>query len=156
MISTFIELPEERDLLFNAIHSIDCVSDKAAWAIKWSEDMASPFACRLAAFAAVEGIFFSSSFAIIFWLKSRGVMPGLSFANELISRDEGLHQEFACELFKRILHKPDPAVITSMVTEAVNIEKKFVRGEFTLTSHGPPSPNGFHIGQMRYLSTSLE
>ena len=89
-------------------HPVPCIAKKADWAIRWINDMSSTFASRLVAFAAVEGIFFSGSFASIFWLKKRGLMPGLTFSNELISRDEGLHTDFACLLFSHLNHRPDP------------------------------------------------
>lgn len=98
MIDTFVRDDEEKDRLFNAIERIPCVAKKAEWAIKWIRDKRSAFSTRLIAFAAVEGIFFSGSFAAIFWLKQRGLMPGLTTSNEFISRDEGLHTDFACLL----------------------------------------------------------
>ena len=111
--------------LFNAIEEIPSVSKKANWAIKWINSDAS-FATRLVAFAAVEGIFFSGSFCAIFWLKRRGLMPGLTFSNELISRDEGMHTEFAVLLYSMIKNKLDYKVIKEMITEAVEIEKEFI------------------------------
>jgi ribonucleotide reductase beta subunit family protein with ferritin-like domain len=115
----------EKDRLFRAIETIPCVKAKADWALKWFNPD-RPFAERLVAFACVEGIFFSGSFCAIFWLKKRGLMPGLSFSNELISRDEGLHQEFAVELY-HMLRKPSrEKVIRDIVREAVQIEKNFI------------------------------
>jgi ribonucleotide reductase beta subunit family protein with ferritin-like domain len=99
LIDTLISDKEDKQFLFNAIHTIPCVSKKAAWALKWTTSNNS-FAERLVAFAAIEGIFFSGSFCAIFWLKKRGLMPGLTFSNELISRDEGIHTDFACMLYK--------------------------------------------------------
>jgi ribonucleotide reductase beta subunit family protein with ferritin-like domain len=107
-------------------HTVPCVRKKADWAMKWIEDQSSGFAERLIAFAAVEGIFFSGSFAAIFWLKKRGLMPGLTFSNELISRDEGLHCDFACLLFKHLQHKPANDVILAIILEAVAIEQEFL------------------------------
>ncbi len=111
--------------LFAAIQTIPCVKKKAEWAIRWMNDSGS-FGERLVAFAAVEGIFFSGSFCSIFWLKKRGMMPGLTFSNELISRDEGLHCDFACLLLSKLKHKPAPTVIRKIVCDAVTVEKEFV------------------------------
>lgn len=125
LIETYIRNAEERDFLFNAIKNIPSVRDKADWAIKWIEDKDSDFATRLVAFACVEGIFFSGAFASIFWLKKRGLMPGLTFSNELISRDEGLHCEFACHLHR--YHLSNKCARTKeVVMDAVRIEKKFL------------------------------
>ena len=125
LIDTYIKDPKERDHLFNAIETVPSVKKKAEWALKWIES--ESFAERLIAFAAVEGIFFSGSFCSIFWLKKRGLMPGLAFSNELISRDEGLHCEFACLLHnKYIQNKVSAERITQIITEAVDIEKEFV------------------------------
>jgi ribonucleoside-diphosphate reductase subunit M2 len=125
LIDTYIKDPLERDYLFNAIETMPCVKKKADWAIRWIGDD-SPFGERLVAFAAVEGIFFSGSFAAIFWLKKRGVMPGLTFSNELISRDEGLHTDFACLLFSHIVHKPPKERIYEIIADAVAIEQEFL------------------------------
>jgi ribonucleoside-diphosphate reductase subunit M2 len=100
------------------------VKEKADWALKWTGTKTATFAERVIAFAAVEGIFFSGSFASIFWLKKRGLMPGLTFSNELISRDEGLHCDFACLLFTKLKHRPSPETIRSIITDAVAIEQK--------------------------------
>jgi ribonucleoside-diphosphate reductase beta chain len=125
LIDTYIKDSKERDHLFNAIETVPSVKKKAEWALKWIES--ESFAERLIAFAAVEGIFFSGSFCSIFWLKKRGLMPGLAFSNELISRDEGLHCEFACLLHnKYIQNKVSSERITQIITEAVDIEKEFV------------------------------
>lgn len=105
---------------------VPCIRKKADWAIKWIEDKSSTFAQRLVAFAAVEGIFFSGSFASIFWLKKRGLMPGLTFSNELISRDEGLHTDFACLLFSHLNHRPSKQAVQDVITEAVAIEQEFL------------------------------
>ena len=99
LIDTFIRVPAEKDKLLNAIETMPCIKKKAGWALKWIKDAESSFGERVVAFAAVEGIFFSGAFAAIFWLKKRGLMPGLTFSNELISRDEGLHCDFACLMF---------------------------------------------------------
>lgn len=125
LIDTYIKENDEKDRLFNAIETVPSVKLKADWALKWIES--ESFAERLIAFAAVEGIFFSGSFCSIFWLKKRGLMPGLAFSNELISRDEGLHCEFACLLHnKYITNKVSQERITQIITEAVEIEKEFV------------------------------
>lgn len=125
LIDTYINDPKEKDRLLNAIETIDCVKKKAEWALKWIES--DNFTERLIAFAAVEGIFFSGSFCSIFWLKKRGLMPGLSFSNELISRDEGLHCDFACLLYnEHIKNKLSEAKIKEIILNAVEIEKEFV------------------------------
>lgn len=125
LIDTYIKDDKEKERLFNAIETVPSVKKKADWALKWIES--DSFAERLIAFAAVEGIFFSGSFCSIFWLKKRGLMPGLAFSNELISRDEGLHCEFACLLHnKYVQNKVSPERITQIITEAVEIEKEFV------------------------------
>lgn len=125
LIDTYITDPAEKDRLFNAIETVPAVMKKAEWALKWIESQDS-FAKRLIAFAAVEGIFFSGSFCAIFWLKKRGLMPGLTFSNELISRDEGLHRDFAVLLHSLLEEKPDQKEISAIITEAVAIEKEFV------------------------------
>jgi ribonucleotide reductase beta subunit family protein with ferritin-like domain/glutaredoxin len=125
LIDKYVKDPSEKDRLFRAIETIECVKNKADWAMKWF-DNSEPFANRLIAFACVEGIFFSGSFCAIFWLKKRGLMPGLSFSNELISRDEGLHQEFAVELFGMLNNKTKEATVKDIVSEAVTIEKQFI------------------------------
>jgi len=126
LIDTYIKDPKERDYLFNAIETLPCVKKKADWAIRWIGDEEAPYAERVVAFAAVEGIFFSGSFAAIFWLKKRGVMPGLTFSNELISRDEGLHCDFACLMFRHLVDKPKPERIQEIITDAVAIEQEFL------------------------------
>jgi ribonucleotide reductase beta subunit family protein with ferritin-like domain len=126
LIDTLVKDPSEKDTLFNAITTIPSVSQKANWAIKWIQDKQSCFATRLVAFAAIEGIFFSGSFCGFFWLKKRGLMPGLTFSNELISRDEGLHTEFACLLYSLMETKLDEKVIHAIISEAVIIEKEFI------------------------------
>ena len=125
LIDTYIKDENEKNKLFNAIDTIPSVGKKAKWAIKWINSDAS-FATRLVAFAAVEGIFFSGSFCSIFWLKRRGLMPGLTFSNELISRDEGMHTQFAVLLYSMIQNKLSYETIKEMITEAVEIEKEFI------------------------------
>jgi ribonucleoside-diphosphate reductase beta chain len=125
LIDTYIKDPKEKDGLFHAIDTLDCVKKKADWALRWIDN--GSFAERLIAFAAVEGIFFSGSFCSIFWLKKRGLMPGLSFSNELISRDEGLHCDFACLLYnEHVVNKLSEETIISIIKDAVEIEKEFV------------------------------
>lgn len=125
LIDTYISDPKEKDYLFNAIETMPPVQKKAEWALRWIDN--GTFAERIVAFAAVEGIFFSGSFCSIFWLKKRGLMPGLTFSNELISRDEGMHCDFACLLYtKHIVHKLEPGVVTGIIKDAVAIEKEFV------------------------------
>jgi len=126
LIDTYIRDPTEKLRLFHAVDNIACVRKKALWALKWISSTSS-FAERLIAFAAVEGIFFSGSFCAIFWLKKRGLMPGLTFSNELISRDEGLHCDFACMLYKNhIVNKLSEAAVHAIIAEAVAIEVEFV------------------------------
>ena len=128
LIDTYIKDPNQRDYLFDAIETIPCIKKKADWALRWISDKDAAFGERLVAFAAVEGIFFSGSFASIFWLKKRGLMPGLTFSNELISRDEGMHTDFACLLFHHLKRRPHPDVVRTIITEAVEIEKEFLTG----------------------------
>ncbi len=125
LIDTYIKDPKEKDYLFNAMDTLDCVSKKANWALRWIND--GNFHERLIAFAAVEGIFFSGSFCSIFWLKKRGLMPGLSFSNELISRDEGMHCDFACLLYNNhLVNRLSDDTVRSIIMDAVAIEKEFV------------------------------
>jgi len=125
LIDTYIKGTAEKTHLFNAIETLDCVKKKADWALRWIDK--GSFAERLVAFAAVEGIFFSGSFCSIFWLKKRGLMPGLSFSNELISRDEGLHCDFACLLYtKHLVEKLPKEKVMEIIIDAVAIEKEFV------------------------------
>jgi ribonucleoside-diphosphate reductase beta chain len=124
LIDTYIKDPKEKDRLFHAMDTVDCVKKKADWALKWISN--GTFVERLVAFAAVEGIFFSGSFCSIFWLKKRGLMPGLSFSNELISRDEGLHCEFACLLYSMMENKLSKERVYEIISDAVSIEKEFV------------------------------
>ena len=125
LIDTYIKDTKEKDFLFNAIENLECVTKKADWALRWIDN--GSFQERLIAFAAVEGIFFSGSFCSIFWLKKRGLMPGLSFSNELISRDEGMHCDFACLLYnKHIQNKLPKQTIEDIIVDAVKIEQEFV------------------------------
>ncbi len=125
LIDTYITDTVEKNKLFNAIETMDCVRKKADWALRWIDE--GSFQERLIAFAAVEGIFFSGSFCSIFWLKKRGLMPGLSFSNELISRDEGMHCDFACLLYNdHVVNKLSVDTITKIIRDAVDIEKEFV------------------------------
>lgn len=125
LIDTYVKDNIEKDYLFSAIDTIPCIRKKADWALRWISSNQS-FAERLVAFAAVEGIFFSGSFAAIFWLKKRGLMAGLTFSNELISRDEGLHCDFACLLFNLLRKRPTNQRLTEMICEAVTIEQEFL------------------------------
>ena len=125
LIDTYVKDPKEKDYLFNALDTVPCVQKKGEWALRWINS--ENFVERLVAFAAVEGIFFSGSFCSIFWLKKRGLMPGLSFSNELISRDEGLHCEFACLLYtKYIKNKLSQERVHEIILDAVKIEKEFI------------------------------
>lgn len=126
LIDTYVKEHSQRNYLFNAIETIPCIRKKAEWAIKWIQDKNSSFAQRLVAFAAVEGIFFSGAFASIFWLKKRGLMPGLTFSNELISRDEGLHTDFACLLHSHLKNRASKEIIRDIITDAVRIEQEFL------------------------------
>ena len=126
LIDTYIKDKEEQTKLFRAIDNFPCIKKKADWAIKWIQDNRSSFATRLVAFACVEGIFFSGSFCSIYWLKKRGLMPGLTFSNELISRDEGMHTDFAVLLFNKLSRKPRKAKVFELIKEAVEIEKEFI------------------------------
>jgi ribonucleoside-diphosphate reductase subunit M2 len=126
LIETYIKDKEEKSRLFNAIEHFPCIKKKSDWAQKWIHDNRSSFATRLVAFACVEGIFFSGAFCSIYWLKKRGLMPGLTFSNELISRDEALHCEFAILLYSKLLKKIDKARIHELIKEAVDIETEFI------------------------------
>lgn len=144
LIDTYIKDPVEKDRLFHAIDTVPAVQRKAEWALKWINN--GTFAQRLVAFAAVEGIFFSGSFCSIFWLKKRGLMPGLTFSNELISRDEGMHCEFACLLYSMLSEKLSKQEATKIITDAVEIEKEFV------TDALPVNLIGMNAGLMsRYI-----
>lgn len=126
MIDTYIKDKEEKSSLFNALENYSCIQKKGQWAQKWINDRESTFAKRLVAFACVEGIFFSGAFCSIYWLKKRGLMPGLTFSNELISRDEAMHTEFAVLLYNKLVNKMSEEDIHSIIKEAVEIEKEFI------------------------------
>jgi len=126
LIEEYIKDKDEKMKLFNAIETIPCVAKKAGWAMKWTDSSTNSFAERLVAFAVVEGIFFSGSFCAIFWLKKRGMMPGLTFSNELISRDEGLHCDFACLLYSMLERPLTEERVHEIVSDAVTIEQEFV------------------------------
>ena len=126
LIETYIKDKDEKSKLFNAISNYPCIKKKSDWAQKWIHDNRSSFATRLVAFACVEGIFFSGAFCSIFWLKKRGLMPGLTFSNELISRDEALHCEFAILLYSKLIKKMDKNRIHDIIKEAVEIEIEFI------------------------------
>ncbi len=126
LIDTYIQDSKEKTKLLEATQNYDCIAKKADWAKKWLNDNRSSFGARLVAFAAIEGIFFSSSFASIYWIKKRGLMPGLTFSNELISRDEALHTEFAVLLYSKLQKKLNKKRIYEIIQEAVEIEKEFI------------------------------
>jgi ribonucleotide reductase beta subunit family protein with ferritin-like domain len=126
LIETYIKNTEQKDRLFNAIENFPCIKKKSDWAQKWIHDNRSSFATRLIAFACVEGIFFSGAFCSIYWLKKRGLMPGLTFSNELISRDEALHCEFAILLYSKLQNKLKKSKIHEIIKDAVEIESEFI------------------------------
>jgi ribonucleotide reductase beta subunit family protein with ferritin-like domain len=126
LIDTYVKDKNEQDTLFRAIDTIPCIKKKADWALRWIESPTDSFATRLVAFACVEGIFFSGAFCAIYWLKKRGLMPGLTFSNELISRDESLHTLFAVALYHTLSEKLAESDIKTIVSEAVAIEKEFI------------------------------
>ena len=126
LIETYISNTEEKNKLFRAIDNFPCISTKAKWAEKWIGDEDASFASRLVAFACVEGIFFSSSFASIYWIKKRGLMPGLTLSNEFISRDEALHTEFAILVYSKLNNKVDKARVYEIIKDATEIEKSFI------------------------------
>jgi ribonucleoside-diphosphate reductase subunit M2 len=126
LIDTYIKDREEKTKLFHAMNNFPCIKKKADWAIKWIHDKRSSFATRLIAFACIEGIFFSGAFCSIYWLKKRGIMPGLTFSNELISRDEALHTEFAVLLYSKLNKKVSKSKVIEIVKDAVEIEKEFI------------------------------
>ena len=126
LIDSYIKNTDEKHTLFNAITNFPCIEKKAKWALKWIHDKRSSFATRLIAFACVEGIFFSGAFCSIYWLKKRGLMPGLTFSNELIARDEALHTEFAVYLYNKMEKKILKKKIQEIIQEAVTIEKEFI------------------------------
>ena len=126
LIDTYIKDREEKDKFFNGLNNFDCIRKKGNWAQKWINDKRSSFATRLIAFACVEGIFFSGAFCSIYWLKKRGLMPGLTFSNELISRDEALHTEFAVLLYNKLQKKLPKNKVEDIIKESVEIEKEFI------------------------------
>ena len=126
MIDTYVKNPSKKKKLLNAIQEIPCVRKKAEWAVKWIENKNEDFGTRVVAFAIIEGVFFSASFCSIYWLKQRGLMPGLTFSNELISRDEGQHTDFACLLHSMLKNKPSQNKVFRIMKEAVKIEKDFI------------------------------
>ena len=126
LIDTYVKDAREKEKLFNAVQHFPAIRKKAEWAMKWINDENASFGQRLIAFAIVEGIYFSASFCAIFWLRERGMLPGLSFANQLISRDEGLHTEFACLLYNKLQNRLDESLVRSMIEESVNIEMSFI------------------------------
>lgn len=126
LIDTYIKKGEEKNKLFKALENFECIKKKGDWAIKWINDKRSSFATRLLAFACVEGIFFSGAFCAIYWLKKRGLMPGLTFSNELISRDEGMHTDFAVLLYSKLKNKCSKKKVYELIKEAVAIEKEFI------------------------------
>jgi len=125
LIEQYVKDPVEKDKIFDAIHTMPAIKEKAEWAVKWMQGE-NCFAERIVAFAAVEGVLFSGSFCAIYWLKKRGLMPGLTFSNELISRDEGLHAEFACLVYSMLQHKLPDEVVHGIIRGAVNVERKFI------------------------------
>ena len=135
LIEKFIDNPDEKDNLFNAITEIPCIKRKADWAMKWFKKERS-FAERLVGFAVVEGIFFSGAFCAIFWLKKRGLMPGLTFSNELISRDEGMHTDFAVLLYSKLLNPLSEEKLYEIIEDAVNIEKSFINDSISCSMIG--------------------
>jgi len=126
LIETYIKDKTNKDKLFNAVENFPCIKKKADWSVKWINDKRSSFATRLIAFACVEGIFFSGAFCSIYWLKKRGLMPGLTFSNELISRDEALHTEFALLLYSKLNKKIKKEKVIEIIKEAVEIEQEFI------------------------------
>tara|TARA_B100000575_G_C23092078_1_gene629654 strand:- start:451 stop:1425 length:975 start_codon:yes stop_codon:yes gene_type:complete len=126
LIDTYIKEDEEKNRLLNAVETIPCIKKKADWAMKWIESKEDNFATRLIAFACIEGIFFSGAFCSIYWLKERGLMHGLTFSNELISRDESLHTEFAILLYSHIVNKLSEEKVHNIIKDAVAIEKEFI------------------------------
>lgn len=143
LIDTYINNPQEKEQLFNAMSTLPCVQKKAQWALRWINNAPS-FAHRLVAFAAVEGIFFSGSFCAIYWLKKRGLMPGLTFSNELISRDEGLHCDFGCLIYSMLQEKLPAQEVRAIITEAVAYEKEFITEALPVSLIGM---NGDMMGQ---------
>lgn len=143
LIDTYIKDADEKHSAFHAIDNFPAIKEKAKWAMKWMDNEHNRFAERLVAFAAIEGLFFSGSFCAIFWLKKRGLMPGLTFSNELISRDEGLHCDFACMLYRDLQNKLTDEVIHGIIGDAVTVEKRFI------TEALPVSLIGMNAGLMK-------
>ncbi|PPR00562.1 hypothetical protein CVT24_005465 [Panaeolus cyanescens] len=127
MIETFVNDPDKRLMLFNSIHSVPSIRRKAAWALSWMDSTAHSFGERLVAFAVIEGLFFSGSFCAIYWVKTKGILHGLTFSNELISRDEGMHTDFACLLLRHLHYPPSIETILWIVKAGVNVEKEFIK-----------------------------
>jgi len=153
LIDTFIKDSAERERLFNAIETVPAVKKKADWALRWIDNSEVTIAERVVAFASVEGIFFSGSFAAIFWLKKRGLMPGLTFSNELISRDEGLHTDFACLMFRHFVNKPSQERIYEIVKNAVDIEIEFLTEALPVALIGMNS--GLMINYIKFVADRL-
>jgi len=126
LIDTYVKDNDEKDKLFNAVTNYPAIKNKADWAIQWIQNEEASFAQRLVGFAIVEGLFFSASFCAIFWLRERGLLPGLSFANQLIARDESMHTDFACLLYSKLTNKLSQSLVESMIRDAVEIEKEFI------------------------------
>jgi len=146
MIDTYIKDPSEKQRLFHAIETVPAVTAKSQWALRWIEKSTS-FGQRLVAFAAVEGIFFSASFCAIFYMKKRGLLPGLTFSNELISRDEGLHTDFACVLYSMLEQKLDISVVEEIIDDAVRVEEIFVKESLPVELIGMNSTLMIHYVQ---------
>lgn len=142
LIDTYVKDPVEKDRLFNAVRAFPAIKEKADWALQWISNKDASFAQRLVAFAIVEGIFFSASFCAIFWLRERGLLPGLSFANQLIARDESMHTDFAVLLYSHLNNKLSEDVVKDMVAQAVDIERRFI------TESIPCSMIGMNAGLM--------
>jgi ribonucleoside-diphosphate reductase subunit M2 len=140
MIDTYVKSSEEKEHLYNAIETIPCIKKKAEWAIKWIMDEKSSFAQRLIAFSIVEGVFFSGSFCAIYWLKKRGLMAGLTSANEFIARDEGMHTQTAYTLYKLLKERVDQKIVYAMFEEAISIEKEFITESIPCDLIGMNSP----------------
>ena len=153
LIDTYVKDVTEKARLLNAIETVPCVQKKANWALQWLNREHASFAERLVAFAAVEGIFFSGSFCSIFWLKKRGLMPGLCFSNELISRDEGMHCNFACLLYKKLVNRLPEEQIFKIVGDAVLIESDFVRNALPVELIGMNS--GMMIQYIQFCADRL-
>ena len=153
LIDTYIQDNEEKLSLFRAIEEIPCIAKKADWAKRWIDSPTASFATRLIGFAAVEGIFFSGAFCAIYWLKERGLMPGLTLSNEFIARDEGLHTDFACAMYEEIRHKLSQSEVEQIIREAVEIEKEFITSALPCSLIGM---NGALMGEyIEYVADRL-